>query len=175
MKRLFVAMMIMTGWALTACVGLNVVTPELPRQATLAAVKVRLAQGYMSQGQWQEALRQIDEAVVLAPLNEQFWLVRAVLYQQREQPLVVEQSYAQALRLAPYAGGPNHHYGWYLCQQPASAVGYAKAMGYFDVAVADDLYVDGVLLRTHRQDCRQRWSLIEDEGQAGPVPNESIE
>lgn len=161
MKRLFGAMMIMTGWALTACVGLNATTAEPSRRTALAAVKASLAQGYMSQGQWQEALRQIDEAVVLAPLNEQFWLVRAMLYQQREQPLVVEHSYAQALRLAPHAGAPNHHYGWYLCQQPAFAVGYAKAMGHFETALADDGYVDGVLLRTHQQACRQRLSQIE--------------
>ncbi|MBP6115102.1 MAG: tetratricopeptide repeat protein [Neisseriaceae bacterium] len=152
MKRLLGGMMIMTGWALTACVGLVGPAPQQPQ--ALAVVKASLAQGYMAQGQWQEAFKQIDQAVALLPNDVSLWLIRAELYRQQARPTEAQQSYAQALRLAPSAGAPNHHYAWYLCQDRAAQAEPVEVMRYFERALADVDYAYLAQVRAQQHVCQ---------------------
>lgn len=150
MKRLLYSMMIMTGWALTACGAVSGPSTQAPQ--ALAAVKASLAQAYWAQGQSEEALRQIEQAVALTPNTADLWLLRAELHRQQGLAQPAQESYAQALRLAPAAGAPNHHYGWYLChvlgQPDAAAV-------YFERARLDAAYPHRAQVAKERAACVQ--------------------
>lgn len=147
MRRLLVVMVIMSGWGFAGCV---VVTKPSGAQQALAQVKAQLALGYMAQGQGQEALRQINAAVDLAPVQPQLWLLRAQLYGQHAQPQEAEESYLKALSVAPLDGAANHFYGWYLCQTTDRR---AEAVAYLDRAMADRAYEQMTQVRMHRQSC----------------------
>lgn len=148
MNTLSIGIIIMTGWLLAACVSSTPLSPKQPQ--ALAIIKASLAQGYMAQGQKDEALVQINQAVSLAPRDASLWLIRAELYRQLTRHTEAEISYKEALSLAPEAGAPNHHYGWYLCQIQARP---DEAKPYFKRALADATYMYQTQVQMQQQTC----------------------
>src|SRR6266513_6348661 len=116
--------------------------PSPPPPAQLANPQFRaqlhtdLGAGYYERGQMDVALEELNMAVRIdptyAPAYNIFGLIYAVLGDDRK----AEQSFAQALQLAPNDSDIRHNWGWYLCQHGREH----DALVEFETAVRNPLY-----------------------------------
>jgi len=101
-----------------------------------AQLHTDLGAGYYERGQMDVALEELSMAVRIdptyAPAYNIFGLVYAVLGDDRK----AEQSFAQALQLAPNDSDIRHNWGWYLCQHGREH----DALVEFETAVRNPLY-----------------------------------
>jgi len=110
--------------------------PQLASPGVRARIHTELGAGYYERGQMEVALEELNLAVKIDPSYAQayniFGLVYAVLGDDRK----AEQSFGQALQLAPNDSDIRHNWGWYLCQHGRER----EALGEFETAVRNPLY-----------------------------------
>jgi type IV pilus assembly protein PilF len=110
--------------------------PQLASPQVRAQIHTELGAGYYERGQMDVALEELNLAVKIDPNYAHayniFGLVYAVLGDDRK----AEQSFAQALQLAPNDSDIHHNWGWYLCQHRREK----EALAEFEIAVRNPLY-----------------------------------
>jgi type IV pilus assembly protein PilF len=110
--------------------------PQPASPQVRAQLHTDLGAGYYERGQMDVALEELNAAVKIDPTYAQayniFGLVYAVLGDDRK----AEQSFAQALQLAPSDSDIHHNWGWYLCQHGREH----DALAEFEIAVRNPLY-----------------------------------
>ena len=110
--------------------------PQLASPLVRAQLHTDLGAGYYERGQMDIALEELNMAVRIepnyAPAYNVFGLVYAVLGDDRK----AEQSFAQALQLAPNDSDIHHNWGWYLCTHKRER----ESLAEFELAVRNPLY-----------------------------------
>lgn len=110
--------------------------PQLARPEVRAQLHTDLGAGYYERGQMDVALEELNMAVKIdpsyAPAYNVFGLVYATLGDDRK----AEQSFAQALQLAPADSDIHHNWGWYLCTHKRER----ESLVEFEIAVRNPLY-----------------------------------
>lgn len=104
--------------------------------AQRAQLRLQLASAYYEQGQLEVALQEAGQAVALAPALPQAHGMRALVYAALRKPLLAEQDFLYALRLAPHNPELSNNYGQFLCRAGRAA----QAMAYFEAALQDASY-----------------------------------
>lgn len=98
--------------------------PEARRRAR---IRLELAAGYFEQGQTTVALDEVKQAIQTDPSFAAAYNLRGLIFMQLEEPRLAEDSFQQALRLAPRDGDTWHNLGWFYCQSDR----YADAWSAF--------------------------------------------
>ena len=102
-----------------------------------ARVRVELAAGYFEQGQSAVALDEVRLALQADPNFAPAYNLRGLILMQTSQMQAAEESFQQALRIAPRDGDTWHNLGWLYCQ----AARYADASRAFASALQSPSYV----------------------------------
>jgi type IV pilus assembly protein PilF len=116
--------------------------PEPPPPAQLARPEVRaqlhtdLGAGYYERGQMDVALEELNMAVKIDPNYPQAYNVLGLVYATLGDDRKAEQSFAQALQLAPSDSDVHHNWGWYLCTHKRER----ESLAEFEIAVRNPLY-----------------------------------
>lgn len=82
-----------------------------------ADLRLQLAGEYFARGQFDTALSEIRAALSARPDMPQAYSLRGLVQAAAGDLRGAEDSFQQALRLAPEDGDTLHNYGWFLCQQ----------------------------------------------------------
>lgn len=101
-----------------------------------AAVRIELAYGYFSRGQYSTALDELKQALQAKPDMREALNLRGLVYAALGEIPLAEESFARALSLNPRDPDTLHNYGWFLCQQRRWPESYAQ----FDLALAQPQY-----------------------------------
>jgi type IV pilus assembly protein PilF len=101
-----------------------------------ASVRIELAAGYFSRGQYSTALDEVKLALQLKPGMREAINLRGLIYGAMGERALAEESFKNALALYPNDPDTLHNYGWMLCQQRR----YAEAGAQFDAALAQVSY-----------------------------------
>jgi type IV pilus assembly protein PilF len=96
-----------------------------------ARARLELASLYLSRGQANEALGDVNNAIEAKPDMAEAYSLRGLIYGALGNMALAEQSFQRALQLAPNDPDARHNYGWFLCQQKR----YGDADAQFDNAV----------------------------------------
>lgn len=101
-----------------------------------AAIRLELAQGYFSRGQFSTALDELKLAQQAKPEMREAVNLRGLIYAAMGDHQLAEDSFRRAL--AAYPGDPDtlHNYGWFLCQRQR----WETADSLFDQALAQPTY-----------------------------------
>ncbi|MFG6414658.1 type IV pilus biogenesis/stability protein PilW [Roseateles sp. DC23W] len=101
-----------------------------------AAIRLELAQGYFSRGQFSTALDELKLAQQAKPEMREAVNLRGLIYAAMGDHQLAEDSFRRAL--AAYPGDPDtlHNYGWFLCQRQR----WEAADSLFDQALAQPTY-----------------------------------
>lgn len=131
---------------LLACAGTDgggTSASQVPRTASdqtdldrRAAVRVELAYGYFSRGQYTTALDELKQALAVKPDFREALNLRGLVYAALGEIPLAEESFRRALALSARDPDTLHNYGWFLCQQRRYADSYAQ----FDLALAQPQY-----------------------------------
>ncbi len=97
-----------------------------------ARARLELASLYLSRGQANEALGDVNNAIEAKPDMAEAYSLRGLIYGALGNMALAEQNFQRALQLAPNDADARHNYGWFLCQQKR----YGEADAQFDNAVA---------------------------------------
>jgi type IV pilus assembly protein PilF len=97
-----------------------------------ARARLELASLYLSRGQANEALGDVNDAIAAKPDFAEAYGLRGLIYGALGNMALAEQNFQRALQLAPNDPDARHNYGWFLCQQQR----YGDADVQFDNAVA---------------------------------------
>jgi type IV pilus assembly protein PilF len=101
-----------------------------------AAVRMELASGYFSRGQYKTALDEIKQALAAKPDMREALSLRGLVYAALGEFKLAEDNFSYALKLSPTDADTLHNYGWFLCQQQK----WAAASAQFDLALAQPSY-----------------------------------
>ena len=101
-----------------------------------AAVRVELAYGYFSRGQYATALDELKQALMAKPEMREALNLRGLVYAALGEIPLAEESFRRALALSARDPDTLHNYGWFLCQQRR----YPEAFAQFDLALAQPQY-----------------------------------
>lgn len=96
-----------------------------------AAIRMELAVGYYSRGQYEVALDEVKQAIAVDPANPDAYGMRALIYMALREHELAEDSFRHALKLAPQNPELSNNYGSFLCQNGRAA----EAIPYFDGAL----------------------------------------
>jgi type IV pilus assembly protein PilF len=116
--------------------------PSPPPPAQLARPEVRaqlhtdLGAGYYERGQMDVALDELNMAVKIDPSYAPAYNVLGLVYATLGDDRKAEQSFAQALQLAPADSDTHHNWGWYLCTHKRER----ESLAEFEIAVRNPLY-----------------------------------
>jgi type IV pilus assembly protein PilF len=116
--------------------------PSPPPPAQLANPQVRaqlhtdLGAGYYERGQMDVALDELNMAVKIDPSYAPAYNVLGLVYATLGDDRKAEQSFAQALQLAPADSDAHHNWGWYLCTHKRER----ESLAEFEIAVRNPLY-----------------------------------
>ncbi|MBV8501095.1 MAG: type IV pilus biogenesis/stability protein PilW [Paucibacter sp.] len=128
---------------LAACGTPSSAPPNAPRTASdqtdadrRASVRIELAAGYFSRGQYSTALDEVKQALVLHPGMREAINLRGLIYGAMGERALAEDSFRGALTLYPNDPDTLHNYGWMLCQQRR----FAEADQQFELALAQQNY-----------------------------------
>jgi type IV pilus assembly protein PilF len=97
-----------------------------------ARARLELASLYLSRGQANEALGDVNDAITAKPDFAEAYSLRGLIYGALGNMALAEQNFQRALQLSPNDPDARHNYGWFLCQQKR----YGDADEQFDNAVA---------------------------------------
>lgn len=97
-----------------------------------AAVRIELASGYFTRGQYDTALDEIKQALALKPDLREAINLRNLVYAGMGETAMAEEGFKRALNAAPADGDALHNYAWFLCQQGR----WASARTLFEQALA---------------------------------------
>lgn len=101
-----------------------------------AGVRMELAAGYFSRGQYNTALDEIKQALMVKPNLREAVNLRGLVYAAMGEPQLADENFKRALLLYPGDADTLHNYGWFLCQQQR----WAAADEQFDQALAQTSY-----------------------------------
>jgi type IV pilus assembly protein PilF len=103
-----------------------------------ARARLELASLYLSRGQAEEALGDVNSAINAKPDMAEAYSLRGLIYGALGQMAQADESFQRALQLAPRDADTLHNYGWFLCQQKR----YEQADQQFNAAAAQTQYRD---------------------------------
>ena len=117
-----------------------------------ARVRLELAGLYISRGQHDTALEEVQRALAFkGDLPEAYNLQGLAFSAKGDQPSA-ERAFQRALQLAPGDGNTMHNYGWFLCQQQR----WSEADAQFSSAQASPQYRDVVRTLLAQGVCQAR-------------------
>ncbi|MFQ3235475.1 MAG: type IV pilus assembly protein PilF [Paraglaciecola sp.] len=124
------------------------------------AAKTRLSLGltYLENGNFSQAKFNLDKALEFAPQSAQSHYGMAYYYQTVEEYTSAEQSYQQAMDLAPRDADIANSYGAYLCARGE----YAKAKAYFFKAINSNSYISSAETYENLALCSQSQGQLQD-------------
>lgn len=102
----------------------------------LARIRLQLAVGYYEQRQMAEALDDIKRALQADPNFADAYSVRGLIYMDMGESRLAEESFLQAIRLAPNDPNLSNNYGWFLCQNGRER----QSISYFEAALKNRNY-----------------------------------
>jgi type IV pilus assembly protein PilF len=112
------------------------VRPQETPAATRSEIRTELAAGYYERGQMAVAIEEVNEALRLDPNNARAYNVLGLVYTTLGDTAKAEQSFRQALTLAPQDSEIHHNWGWYLCSHGRARESIAE----FETAIRNPLY-----------------------------------
>lgn len=101
-----------------------------------ARIRLQLAVGYYEQRQMPVALDEIKQALQVDPNFAEAYSMRALIYMDMGENRLAEDSFLQAIRLAPNMPDFNNNYGWFLCQNGREN----QSISYFETALKNRAY-----------------------------------
>lgn len=101
-----------------------------------ADIRLQLAVGYYRQGQIEIALNEIRQALQANPNFAEAYSMRGLINMDMGESRLAEESFLQALRLAPNMPDFNNNYGWFLCQNGRES----QSIAYFETALKNRAY-----------------------------------
>jgi type IV pilus assembly protein PilF len=110
--------------------------PQPASPQVRAQLHTELGAGYYERGQMETALEELNLAVKIDPTYAQAYNIYGLVYAVLGDDRKAEQSFAQALQLAPNDSDIHHNWGWYLCQHGREK----DALSEFEIAVRNPLY-----------------------------------
>ncbi|HTS21795.1 MAG TPA: type IV pilus biogenesis/stability protein PilW [Casimicrobiaceae bacterium] len=134
-------------------------TPLPPPQPASPQVRAQLhtelGAGYYERGQMDVALEELNTAVKIDPTYAQAYNIYGLVYAVLGDDRKAEQSFAQALQLAPNDSEIHHNWGWYLCQHHRER----EALVEFETAVRNPLYRTPEIALVNAGRCAQSWDV----------------
>jgi type IV pilus assembly protein PilF len=141
MKRLLI---VLATALLAACAGTT--APSANREIKTdsdqtdgdrrAAIRLELAQGYFSRGQFNTALDELKQALQIKPDMREAVNLRGLIYGAMGEHQLAEEAFRRALTVYPNDPDTLHNYGWFMCQQQR----WPTADSLFDQALAQSTY-----------------------------------
>jgi type IV pilus assembly protein PilF len=110
--------------------------PQLASPQVRAQLHTELGAGYYERGQMDVALEELNLAAKIDPTYAQTYNIYGLVYAVLGDDRKAEQSFTQALQLAPNDSDIHHNWGWYLCQHGR----VREALAEFEIAVSNPLY-----------------------------------
>lgn len=101
-----------------------------------AAIRLELAQGYFSRGQFNTALDELKLALQAKPDMREAVNLRGLIYASMGDYPLAEETFRRALAVYPNDPDTLHNYGWFMCQQQR----WPTADSLFDQALAQSTY-----------------------------------
>jgi type IV pilus assembly protein PilF len=101
-----------------------------------AAIRLELAQGYFSRGQFNTALDELKQALLAKPDMREAVNLRGLIYASMGDIQLAEETFRRALAVYPNDSDTLHNYGWFMCQQQR----WPTADSLFDQALAQSTY-----------------------------------
>jgi type IV pilus assembly protein PilF len=101
-----------------------------------AAIRLELAQGYFSRGQFNTALDELKQALLAKPDMREAVNLRGLIYASMGDMPLAEETFRRALAIYPNDPDTLHNYGWFMCQQQR----WPTADSLFDQALAQSTY-----------------------------------
>lgn len=101
-----------------------------------AHVRLELASGYYTRGQFETALDEVKLALQAQPSLAEAYNMRGLIYQALGDDRLAEESFRRALELRPNDANAMHNYGWFLCQKQRMPEAFVQ----FQHAVATPRY-----------------------------------
>lgn len=142
MKRLLPAL---TALLLAGCAGTGT-APTSDREIKTdsdqtdadrrAGIRLELAQGYFSRGQFNTALDELKLTLQAKPDMREAVNLRGLIYAAMGDNQLAEDAFRRALAVYPSDPDTLHNYGWFMCQQQR----WQTADSLFDQAVAQSTY-----------------------------------
>lgn len=143
MKRLLI---VLSAALLAACAGTGSTAPSADREIKTdsdstdadrrAAIRLELAQGYFSRGQFSTALDEVKLALQSKPDMREAVNLRGLIYAAMGEIPLAEETFRRALAVYPNDPDTLHNYGWFMCQQQR----WQTADSLFDQALAQPTY-----------------------------------
>lgn len=134
--------LVLTGF-LAACVAPSGSERSAPRTDSdqteadrRAGVRMELAAGYFSRGQFNTALDEIKQALAVKPDMREALNLRALVYAAMGEAKLADDSFKRALVLYPNDADTLHNFAWLKCQQQR----WAEADVFFNQALAQANY-----------------------------------
>ena len=148
MRRPLLVVAVAAALAAGGCASNKSTTPSTPPPDTTpikaqeatpqqrAAIRTELAAGYYERGQMDVALEELGAAKALDPSYPRLYNIYGLVYAMLGEPAKAEESFRQALALAPNDSDIRANWGAYLC-----ATGRAReAMAELEQVMRDPLY-----------------------------------
>ena len=101
-----------------------------------ASTRMELAAGYFSRGQYNTALDEVKQALVVKPDMREAVNLRGLIFAAMGELQLADESFKRALVLYPRDADTLHNYGWLMCQQRR----WAEADAQFELALAQTSY-----------------------------------
>ncbi|MCF6262504.1 MAG: type IV pilus biogenesis/stability protein PilW [Xanthomonadales bacterium] len=121
---------------LMACASSGPIPEQGKESVEGAIVNVKLATGYIQQGDYEVALDKLKRALEFDPNYATAHTVIGVLYGRIGKLELAGKHYKRATELNPHDGGVLNNYGQYLCQTQQ----YDAAFPYFERALEEPFY-----------------------------------
>lgn len=107
-----------------------------PEARKRARIRTELAMRYFENGQFNVALDEVKQALAAEPGFGPAYVLRGLIYMQRKDDRLAEESFQRALRFNPNDADALHNYGWFACTQGR----YPEAIERFSRALAQPVY-----------------------------------
>lgn len=127
---------VLWGCAQTGAPGDRVTESDQTDAGRRAQVRLELATGYYTRGQFETALDEVKLALQAQPGLAEAFNMRGLIYQALGDDRLAEDSYRRALELKPGDADAMHNFGWFLCQKQRMP----EAMAQFQRAIATPRY-----------------------------------
>jgi len=114
----------------------RVTTSDQPDADRRARVRLELAGGYYSRGQFETALDEVKQALAVKPDLGEALNLRGLIYSALGDERLAEESFRRALQVNPRDADAMHNYAWFMCQRQR----YPEAIAMFQQAVAQPQY-----------------------------------
>jgi type IV pilus assembly protein PilF len=126
--------LLLAGCASNPSVGNNIETTtgsSASDNQARARIRLQLAVGYYEQRQMEIALDEVRQALQADPEFADAYSVRGLIQMEMGEHRLAEESFLQAIKLAPNNPDFNNNYGWFLCQTGRER----QSIAYFDAAL----------------------------------------